>query len=474
MIPHPLRELALAALQLLFASCRSTPGALALEDVVPTGTAHFALDPSPTPWDEELSEFVAVVGCVWVSDDLGPESWGVIHEIFERRELWKPFPEDADTTIRPGPLAGAVAEAFELTITRGERQVEIVLRAADPAGQRWAAETLRQLICWKDGVHYVRLGTIRDRPGFPLRGSKRPLAWERRYRANFCWENPGRKYFVPVFSPGGVLDATEAGLKQVRRFFSDGHRRGARRFAIEFDDVGFDLTPESRSRYGSYFFALTAYLNACREMLREIDPEAVLYWLPQTYWTTAPEFELFAHQVGLAGGVPADLGLVLTGPEVISARIPAAEIARARSRFGLTLTKAVIYDNLGREGDHGPLRGRGPDLLAEVDGVFGERGEVLNRITRLDYSWNPAAYDPQRSHLLACREVVGAAAAPYLHRLVLKIDELSPEEAAKIFRQVELRAFAHSGGPVELGEYLRHLRRWLTKRLNIDPPLESP
>ncbi len=463
----------LAVVMTLFVSCRSTPGVLPLEMVVPPGTAHFALDPVPTPLQVDLGSLVAAVGEVAVIDPFGEGAVFVLNEVFPRHEL-RGEAVPVDTTVLLKVLKDAPSESFQISITRVEGQLEIVLAGADRAGRRWAVQTLRQLVCERDGVHYVRLGTIRDRPGFPLRGNKRPLAWEERYRANLSWENPGHEHFVPVFSPGGVLDATETGRKQVRRFFVDGHRRGARRFAIEFDDVGFDLTPESRELYGSYFFALTAYLNACREMLREIDPEAVLYWLPQTYWTTCEEFGPFARQVGLAGGVPADLGLVLTGPEVISAEIPAEEIARARRMLGLTATKAVIYDNLGREGNHGPLRGRGADLLAEVDSVFGERGEVLNRITRLDYSWNPEAYDPERSHLLACREVVGAAAAPYLHRLVLEIDRMSPEDADEVFRQVVLRTVPRFAGPVHRGEYLRHLRRWLTKRLNIDPPTESP
>ncbi len=467
---------ALLGAALLLASCRSTPLTLPLAEVVPPGTENFALDPIPTPWDADLSDRVAPLGRVWVSDEFDAESWPVLLRIFPRHDLWAAFPGDADTILRPAPLPGGPEEAFELTVRRREQQVEIILRSAGSIGQRWAAETLGQLICrgWNEPARFVRLGTIRDRPGFPLRGNKRPLPFEQRYRANLSWENPGHEHFVPVLSPGGVLDVTEAGLRRAREFLLAGHRQGARRFAIEFDDVGFDLTEETRDLYGSYFFALTAYLRACREMLRQIDPDAVLYWLPQTYWTNAKEFGEFANQVGLAGGVPADLGLVLTGPEVISGEIPAADIARARRRLGLTETKAIIYDNLGREGDFGPLRGRGADLLAEVDGVFGERGEVLHRITRLDYSWNPEAYDPERSLLLACREVVGISAAPYLQRLVLEIDALPPEEAAWLLRQVELRFLSDPGGPVRRDEYLQHLRNWLAKRLNIDPLPKCP
>ncbi len=442
------------------------------------GTADFALDPIPVPREADLQALVFPVGPVGLTGLRDPFVERVLAEIFDAPDL-SPATESCPTVLRLATLPGAPAEAFEVTILHENDGLEIVLAGADSTGLLWAAETLRQLVCVKDGIRYVRLGAIRDEPGFALRGNKRPRAFESRYRANLSWENDLRpprpeRETVPVISPGGVLDATPGGLTPVGEFFDRGLAKGARRFAIEFDDVGYDLTPETRDLYGTYPFALAAFLRESRAMLRARDADAVLYWLPQTYRTSSAKLEPLARSLGLAGGLPDDLGLVLTGPEIISETIRATDIARARSAFGLTARKAVIYDNLGREGDHGPLLGRGPDLLAEVDGIFGERGEVLNRITRLDYSWNPVAYDPGRSHLLACREVVGPAAAPALHRLVTHVGELTPGEAAALLTKIEDLTDPDWNGPVDSGAFLRDIRKWLSEVLIVDSQSQTP
>jgi hypothetical protein len=193
-------------------------------------------------------------------------------------------------------------------------------------------------------------------------------------------------------------------------------------------------------------------------------PDAALYWLPQTYWTDAEPLADFAHDIGLRGGLPKDLGLVLTGPDVISETIPAAAITKARRAFGLTDRKALIYDNRGREGDHGPLRGRGPDLLAVADAVFGERGEPLNRLTRLDYAWNPVDYDPDRSHVLACREIVGAASAAALSRFVREGPRLTATERLLLYRAACRLLDPPRRAPVPATDYLPRIWRDVTAR----------
>lgn len=430
-----MRALALALL-LLAPACRAAPERLSISKAVPPGTEHFALEVIPTPKEADLEDYLI----------------------------------PADPTGAVGIVGLDQAESFLLEVGYEAGRPAIFIVAADEAGRRWAISALRQLTVVRDGRTWVRAGSIRDRPGLPYRGSKRPLPWERAYRANFSHQNrtDDRPHFVAVLSPGGVLDATEEGVARATRFFAEGRATGTRLFAIEFDDVGFGLTDETRERFGSYPAAIVHYLRECREALREIHPDAVLYWLPQTYWTRDPRLTTFARDIGIAGGLPEDLGLVLTGPEVISEEIPAEEIARARRAFGLTQRKALIYDNKGREGDHGPLRGRGPDLLEEADAVFGERGEVLNRITRLDYAWNPRAYDPERSHLLACREVVGAAAAPYLHRLILEWPDLSPLARFGLYLEARRKLAPPPHAPVDAGAYLERVWRDLGKPANVD------
>lgn len=409
----------------------ATSRAIPLADAVPPGTASFALDPIPTPRRALLADRLLPAG-----------------------------PGEVDETV--AALAGADPEAYEIEVREAAERTRIRIAAGGPAGLLYARSTLAQITTTVGGRRYVRAGRIEDAPFLPLRGSKRPLAFERRlYHANLAWEKPAPEEGwtrVPVLSPGGTLAATEPGIAAARAFFAAGHARGARRFAIEFDDVGYDLTGDARDRYGTYPRALVRYLEECRDLLRETDPGAALYWLPQTYWTDAPDLPGFAHALGRAGGLPADLGLVVTGPQVISEAIRAADVARTRRAFGLTRRGAVIYDNLGREGDHGPMTGREPSLALELDGLLGERGEVLFRITRLDWCWNPFAYDPARSHLLACREVVGAAAAPALSRLIREADRLGPAARAALLAEVRAKLDPPARAPVDARALLDRIR----------------
>jgi len=460
--PAGLLRAALLFGALLLAGCRSVPTA-SLENVVPPGTAGFALDPIPTPADATLEPRVALVGEFRVTG--GREGEPALRAL--ARMIDAPATEGARAELTLGDLPNGPPESFEITVTLTDEGVSITLLGADPAGRHWAAQTLRQLVCEKDGRRWVRLGRIRDRPAFPFRGNKRPLVWEALYRANFTHEGGddpellavGREHFVAVLSPGGVLDATETGVAAAERFFDEWSGRGCRLFAIEFDDVGFNLDEASRERFGSYGRALSVYLAACRERLRRIDPGATLYWLPQTYWTDDERLPVLARELGEGGGAPPDVGLILTGPEIISDTIDRADIEKAQRAFGLTRKKALVYDNRGREGDHGPLRGRDAALVAQVDAVFGERGEFLNRITRLDWSWNPAAYDPERSLLLACREIVGPAAAPRLKELVLEGPRATGERRRRLYEEVLRLLDPPARAPVRVEEYVDRVRR---------------
>jgi len=414
---------------LLFTAC-ATP-TVRLDRVVPPGTADLALSPYPTPHRAELH------------DRLRPFDVRLV--VFES-------------------LPDAPAGSFEIVVT----EEGIRVASADPAARRWAMVVLDQMSVDRSGDRFVRMGHIRDRPSFPLRGSKRLLSWELAYRANLSYERPFPGVTeVAVLSPGGVLDATEAGVGRARAFFREVGDAGVRHFSIEFDDVGFGLTQETKDRFGSYPRAIAHYLAACRKSLDGMIPDATLYWLPQTYWTDCERLETLAYDIGLRGGLPKDLGLVLTGPDVISAEILAKDIVRARRAFGLTRTKVLVYDNLGREGDHGPLRGRGPDLLAVADAVFGERGEPLHRLTRLDYAWNPVSYDPERSHVLACREIVGAAAAVPLSRFIRIGPRLSATERLSLYREAVRMLAPPMRAPVPAAAYLPRIWRDVVREARL-------
>jgi hypothetical protein len=303
-------------------------------------------------------------------------------------------------------------EGYLLAVT-GEAGHAVILKAArDDAGLRWADQALAQITWEGPEGRFIRACRILDAPVFALRGNKRPQAWETRYRANFAWgakddaDTRGRDV-AAVYAPGVPLDATGEGVARALEFFRPWQDRGVRILAVKFDDEAFALSAESALRHGAFAPALVSYLRLVRQGLRRRDAGARLYLLPQTYWWNDPRFEAFSASIRVAGGLDEDVGLVVTGPEVISERIDAAGLAAARRAFGLTETKALVYDNLGREGDWGPVTGRDPGLARYADGVFGERGTPVNRLTRLDWLWNPEAYDPERSWRRAILELAG-------------------------------------------------------------------
>ena len=237
---------------------------------------------------------------------------------------------------------------------------------------------------------------------------------------------------------------------------------------MKFDDVGFGLTAESETWFGSYPAALCSYLARIAAGLRSRDPGAVLYWLPQTYWWNDRRLGAYATALRAAGGLDPDIGLVMTGPEIISDTIDAGGLAAARNAFGLTRTPALIYDNIGREGDWGPLTGRDAALVHECDGIFGERGTPVHRLTRLDWLWNPEGYDAERSWRRAVLELAGPEAYDRLAAACRAFRDGAPHaDALALVARFEAALPAGWRGPIghaELAALLRADVRRLPER----------
>ena len=354
------------------------------------------------------------------------------------------------------------ASGYLLSVGVHDGVGSVLTWARDAAGRRQADRALGQLTAVDgDGERRVRECLVVDAPAMRFRGSKRPQAWELRYGANFSWGTPpgaaGREVAVPFHAPGGELDAGEAGVARALEAF-EGLPPGGRA-AVKFDDVGFGLTPESRLRFGSYPRAIVAFVHGVRDALAVRDPEATLYYLPQTYWWNDDRLPSFARAVRFAGGLPDDVGLVMTGPEIVSESIDALGLAEARAAFGLTETKALVYDNRGREGDWGPLAGRDAALVDHADAVFGERGTPVNRLTRLDWEWNPNGFDAERSWRRALLELAGPAGYRALRDACAAFREEASRDRVRVAVEdlTSLPRLADDG-PVPRPELMRLLR----------------
>ncbi len=371
-------------------------GAVRLADVdVPDAARPFLLTIYPTPQRVNYGDALLPLAGAKVVDDKSPDFDAVLGAQGLDRG-WADLPP----------------EGYVLAVAARGGRVVVLEAARDAAGRRWADEALSQITYETPRGRFARECRVLDAPAFPLRGEKRPQAWETKYRANFAWgakDDPdfAGRAMTAVYAPGIPLDATAAGAARALAFFRPWQDRGVRLFAVKFDDEGFALTPEAEFVHGRFAPALVDYMRRVREGLRRRDPEARLYFLPQTYWWSDPRLSVFAVSLRVAGGIDADVGIVLTGPEIVSPTIDAAGLDAARRAFGLTRTGALIYDNLGRDGDWGPLVGHGADLAKYADGVFGERGTPVNRLTRLDWLWNPIDYDPEKSWRRAVYELAG-------------------------------------------------------------------
>jgi hypothetical protein len=374
------------------------PGALRIAEVaVPESARAFFLTVYPTPRRMEYGgTLLPLAGAVFV-DDASPD--------FDARLRAAGLDLGWKDLRREGYLVAVTAEAGHAVVVKAAR---------DDAGRRWADEALAQVTYESGKGRFVRVCRILDEPVFALRGNKRPQAWETKYRANFAWgakDDPdfrGRT-MTAVYAPAMPFDASGAAVARALDYFRPWQDRGVRLFAVKFDDVGFAVTPESELRHGPFPAAFTAWMHLVRQGLRRRDADARLYLLPQTYWWDDPRMVPFAEAIRRAGGLDEDVGLVFTGPEIVSQEIEGAGLAWARRVFGLTETKALVYDNLGREGDWGPLVGREASLARSAEGVFGERGTPVTRLTRLDWLWNPDDYDPEKSWRRAVFELAGPA-----------------------------------------------------------------
>ncbi len=440
----------------LAAACASVPVARPPFAPLPAVMADAARDPELAPllltvYPEPLSaqygrELLPLDGArrVGVGD---PEFLALL----ERRELLAPW-----RGLGPGGYVLEVARDGDATL--------VVVAAADEAGERHAASALRQLTSRTPGGERVRAAHIVDGPAFALRGSKRPQPWELAYGANFAWgarddANHAGRELVATFAPGGTLDVSEEGLRRALDAFGPWQQRGVRRFALCFDDVGFGTTQDTRFSFGGYPRAFVVYVGVLADALRSVDPTCTVYVLPQTYWWDDPRLPSFARALRAAGGLDRGLSLVFTGPEIVSDRIDAAGLAQARATFGASERPALVYDNLGREGDWGPLTGRDPALVQVCDGVFGERGTPVHRLTRLDWSWNPEAYDAERSWRRALLELAGPRAFEELRAACAAFRAGAPRDVvAQAVDAFERAADPEWDGPLPRAELVRLLR----------------
>lgn len=208
---------------------------------------------------------------------------------------------------------------------------------------------------------------------------------------------------------------------------------GVRWFNVSLDDISEGIDANKQA-------------NAVNELLRRLRrkaPSAQMIFTPTWYAGTGKSGPESAAKLG-SGNTPGmryvkqlgaqldpDVYLYWTGPEVCSLTITREDAESYRS---LAKHRLFIWDNYPCNDQHaalqlGPLTGRGPKLHLSAEGYISNplspqyQANFLPMLTIADYTWNPVAYDPQRS----IGQAIDQLAATKEQRLVLKdLVELYP------------------------------------------------
>ncbi|HEX5044884.1 MAG TPA: beta-N-acetylglucosaminidase domain-containing protein [Candidatus Polarisedimenticolaceae bacterium] len=211
------------------------------------------------------------------------------------------------------------------------------------------------------------------------------------------------------------------GLERLVRFAQLLHEVGVSDFVLSFDDQPRTLRNlRDVMRYGEG--AAPAHLDLTMRLAARL-PAGMRLWLCASAYAdvhlgdgTGPYSRAF-----LAGlpALPPAVGIVWTGPDVVSPTITREDLHRTRARLGGR--PLLLYDNFPENESRwrdglavvlGPLRGRGPDLAAEAEIYLAcpmvELGASrLALTTTADWLRDPDAYVPEASWAAAIDTLAG-------------------------------------------------------------------
>jgi hypothetical protein len=142
-------------------------------------------------------------------------------------------------------------------------------------------------------------------------------------------------------------------------------------------------------------------------------PGVRLITVPAQYSGDGPS----TYRTQFAQLIPAAVQIFWTGPQVVSPTITRSDLDQASQAFGGR--KLLIFDNYpvndyATNQQHlGPLVGRDPKLAGAAAGIIAnemldEESSLIPLFTVGDFTWNAAAYNPQRSWAAAIGELGGA------------------------------------------------------------------
>ena len=446
-------------------ACAGVPIRDVVPDVMP-GDIELAVIPQPKlerPGDRMIALGRAVV-CApqWDALRAGRKQLAALLRLGEAPTVLKQMPADnaaGDTLVligSPAALPGLALhlpdgklafdrlkdlpnseQGYALSIRAGAggRPNVIAIASHTPQGAFYAIQTLKQLTYATDKAVYVRVTDILDWPTFAGRGGKRTVQpWVYALKCNLHYEhtNPHRQeHFGKIWIAGIFpikdkrLDATPAGIARIVERMKSLHAAGASDYRVHVDDQPMEMTPETDQRFkGDYHAAMAHLLTEFYAAMKQVNPSATLYLCPQTYWTLTP-FPEYGRRLWAGRTPPKDFAIATNGPQVTSEPIPPDEVAAISRAFGAS-RPALIVDWHGRDKSFGPIEARQAVLADAAVGIAEGTGTATMRATRLDWGWNPEAYDRDRSLRLACREFAGLEHWKSLYELVAAFEYAAP------------------------------------------------
>ncbi|MBD3868278.1 MAG: beta-N-acetylglucosaminidase domain-containing protein [Acidobacteria bacterium] len=243
--------------------------------------------------------------------------------------------------------------------------------------------------------------------------------------ADWC-RNQDMTIFVsvnPVAATGGdFIFHEKSGEKRIARFLRKLRRKaGVHDFVLSFDDMPTRLTDlNDFLTYGAS--TAPAHLDLTRRLYRRMN-KSDTFWLAATAYCDAhlgdgngPYTKPFLERLST---LDPDIGLIWTGPEVLSRSITGDDIRNARRRLGGR--KILLYDNYPVNDDGrrlslglvlGPLRNRSPEIAGHVAAYL---ACPMNQVgasrlplrTVAEYLADPAGYDPDLSWQGAIADLAG-------------------------------------------------------------------
>lgn len=245
-------------------------------------------------------------------------------------------------------------------------------------GRPWTAAQRRQLFGW------LKTNGLNAYMYAPKDDAKHRAVWRERYNRAEAAELAAlvrdcRRHgvrFIYAISPGlDMRFSAPADLQSLRAKLKQVYGLGVRDFAVLFDDIPPALSPADRSRFGTPAAAQAHVANVVLGWVRAWTRGGRLLFCPTEYCGrfAQPSVAESSYLRTLGEQLAPEIGVLWTGPEIISEVIPVDSI---RELHQVLHRKPVLWDNL-HANDYdmrrlylGPYAGRPGELRGEIAGIL--------------------------------------------------------------------------------------------------------